>query len=566
MITVDEAVDIATGRGRQGPLEPVVLDEEDQMRLDYIDATIEAGIYKGFNGEIFTFNLPVEYEGGVLGTRGVIHEIKRRYEEGGWSVAIVPRLAGDRVVEWQIVFAPTRRLTVSGAVPKTKKLAPVSALAVEPQLLLGRRLLLRMPTRGRPVQAIEVLQKYREMAGMQVTIEVVIDEDDASMLDSAVLQRLAALDCVVTVGAHKSKVEACNGGTLGEWDVIALISDDMVPVKEGYAARMVDALLARWPHLDGAVYFDDGHQHGMLCTLPVMGRRFYEQHGCIYSPKYKSLYCDREQTDLWKLMGRLAYVDEKIIEHRHHLWGQAPVDALYARNDAQGAVDKATHERRRGTKRAHAQWGFDSPPLWLSILICSLPERRGQLDHLLGGLWRQILRRNERRDLYGESPVPIFDPSATDALEVEVLVDDREGVTIGEKRQALLERSRGHFVAHIDDDDGIAHDYVDRVVDALREHPDVDCASLVGAMTTDGHRLERFEHSLKYEKWEPRDGVHVRSPNHLNAVRRDLALQVGFSPRSSGEDFEFSTKLRPLLRTEATTGTAPIYFYWFMSK
>lgn len=566
MIPLEEAIEIAGERPRRPAEEPPQLTEEEQMRLDYVDAMVEAGIYRGFRGEPFDFRIPAVYEGALMGTPALVGALKRSYESGGWSVAVFPRLEGENVVEWQLVFAPAAKV----ALPDSAAEAPVGLPAVidEGEIpLVGElplRVLVRMPTRGRPAQALRVLQLYREMAGIDVAIEVVVDEDDESMLAAPVLQRLAALDCVVTVGAHKSKVEACNAGRVSEWDVLVLASDDMVPVVGGYALRIAEEMRRLWPRLDGALHFDDGHQHGLLCTLPVIGRHLYNQLGYIYHPDYRSLYCDREQTEVLRAMGRIAYTGEKIIEHRHHLFGQAPVDALYCRNDAYEGTDRVTHDRRRATRRAHAQWGYDSPPLWLSILVCSLPERSAQLGRLLVDLHRQVAALNGGRDRYGSG---ILDPESTDALEVEVLVDDRdEATTIGEKRQALLERARGHFIAYVDDDDGVAHDYVNRVLTALKSRSDADCASLVGAMTVDGGTAVRFEHSISYGEWRMQGGVHVRPPNHLNAVRRELALRVGFKAQNEGEDFDFSTRLRPLLAREVSTGGAPLYFYWKRTK
>ncbi len=76
----------------------------------------------------------------------------------------------------------------------------------------GKRLLVRMPTRGRAEQAVSVLTKYRNMAGCAILMEVVVDSDDTDTLRPEILQKLHALDCVVTVGEHASKIEACNGG------------------------------------------------------------------------------------------------------------------------------------------------------------------------------------------------------------------------------------------------------------------------------------------------------------------------------------------------------------------
>lgn len=560
MISVDEALQLARDRRWVVPKVDRKLADNDETKLHYLDATIEAHVYKNFDGRIFEFRVPAQMVEPAL-----VEALLALYQKGGWLTSAYPvkNDAGD-VVEIQVIFAPTSPppppvATSSSAT--SEKLEPPQKVgvslpplvrAIQPVFFRGDmpRLLIRMPTRQRPIQALEVLEKYRKLAGYPVQLEVVVDEDDESMIRTEVLQRLAALDCVVTVGSHQSKVAACNGGRLREWDILVLASDDMVPLVDNYAACIVSAMEEHWPHFDGALHFNDGHQRKNLCTLPILGRRLYDQFGYVYDPAYRSLFCDREYTDVLQATGRLTYIDEKLIEHRHHVWGRAEKDALYDRNDALEEADRATFEKRKAAARPHAQFAFDSPPLWLSVLVCSVPARRAQLGRLLADLWHQI-----------RSLRPPGSPR-----EVEILVDDRQVITIGEKRQSLLERARGHFVAFVDDDDGVAFNYLERVVGALRASPDADCASLEGVITTAGGKPEVFRHSIAFDGWYTKDGIYYRGPNHLNSVRRELALQVGFVSKNHGEDFEYSKRVKPFLKKEAPTGEGPLYFYWYMPK
>jgi hypothetical protein len=78
-----------------------------------------------------------------------------------------------------------------------------------------------------------------------------------------------------------------------------------------------------------------------------------------------------------------------------------------------------------------------------------------------------------------------------------------------------------------------------------------DCCSLTGELHWPNGGIERFEHSIDYDKWEKKDNVYLRYPNHLNTVKRELALQVGFKDMGHGEDKDYSDRLKPLLKTEA---------------
>ncbi len=528
MISVTEAVALVT------------FTSSEERAIAKLEAAIDASLHEKFNGAPFK----LEFQE-VIDPK-IAHAIQRKYEEGGgWRVGVT-----HAPLMCAFSFLPTYA-AVSTAKPTEAKL-PLVATA-KPKLMQiasGKRLLVRFPTRGRPTQALAVLEKYRTMAGVPVTIEVILDDDDTSMLAADVLQRLIALDCVVTVQSARGKIAACNGGRAKDWDVLVLASDDMVPVVDSYAARVLAAMEKHFPYLDGAIYFSDGHHGANLCTLPIMGRRLVEQFGYVYYPEYQSLFSDTEQTVVLKALGRLTYVDETIIEHRHYVWGTAPKDALYHTNETYWDVDKAAFERRFKTQQPLAQIPFDSPPLWLTICIATLPIRRARLEHLLDHLWQQIL----------DFTNPVGDEHAR---MIEVVVDDREGPTVGEKRQALLERARGHFVAFVDDDDWVAPDYVRRVVEAIGFNPQADCASLVGVMTTAGAVPEHFAHSIKNAEWRTDDGIHLRTPNHLNAVRTSLALKVGFKAVSKAEDFDYSKRLQPLLKQEASTGDAPLYYYFY---
>jgi glycosyltransferase involved in cell wall biosynthesis len=184
---------------------------------------------------------------------------------------------------------------------------------------------------------------------------------------------------------------------------------------------------------------------------------------------------------------------------------------------------------------------FPMNPL-LSLLICHLGDRHRELARLTERINQQI------------------GPFQT---RVEILINEDNGErTTGEKRQELLRLASGDWTAFIDDDDLIAEDYIPRVLEALRQDPDV--VGLEGIMTRGGDHPQKFIHSLKYDHWFDEgifpNKVYYRCPNHLNPVRRRLARQAGFPPVTIGEDKSYSDRLFPLLKTEVYL-ERPIYFY-----
>lgn len=178
----------------------------------------------------------------------------------------------------------------------------------------------------------------------------------------------------------------------------------------------------------------------------------------------------------------------------------------------------------------------------LSILVCTLPERQ----HYLA----RILR--------------ILEPQAK-GHPVEILTDDRaRPMPIGEKRNALLQRAAGDYVAFVDDDDRVSPLYVRRIIHAIRNRP--DCVGLKGIIQFDGKNAKPFVHTIQCKEWCEKDGTYWRYPNHLNPIKRELAMKVGFPANSSfGEDRAFSDRVKGMLTTEEMVNET-LYWYDFRAE
>jgi len=72
-----------------------------------------------------------------------------------------------------------------------------------------------------------------------------------------------------------------------------------------------------------------------------------DMFGYIYNPEYKSLFCDNEQQEVAKLLGRYVYIKKRLFNHNHPAWGLAAMDALMVHTESFHMEDKATFERRK---------------------------------------------------------------------------------------------------------------------------------------------------------------------------------------------------------------------------
>jgi len=181
-----------------------------------------------------------------------------------------------------------------------------------------------------------------------------------------------------------------------------------------------------------------------------------------------------------------------------------------------------------------------------SILICTLEGRKEYLERLMQALSPQIKGKEDLVEILGET--------------------DDGSLSIGLKRNRLLERAKGEYIAFVDDDDMVSSDYVSKILDALEEGPDVVGMHLIHF--DDGNFAGLTYHSLKYRSWfENQDkstGLmrYYRNPNHLNPVKREYALETRFPEISMGEDKDYSGNLLQYLETKEYI-TEPIYYYLF---
>lgn len=169
----------------------------------------------------------------------------------------------------------------------------------------------------------------------------------------------------------------------------------------------------------------------------------------------------------------------------------------------------------------------------ISILICSLESRNAQLNDLLRELQRQCAELH--------------------AKDIEVLTNvDNKQKSTGRKRQELIEAAAGKYIIFIDDDDWIEPCYIKEILQAAAS--DADCFAINGWITTNGTNKIEWRLSKDYENRTIKENghktVYLRKTNHITAVKREIALQVGFPDKSNAEDKWYSDRVAPLCKTE----------------
>lgn len=205
-------------------------------------------------------------------------------------------------------------------------------------------ILVQLPTYSRPQKLINVLSLYVQNSSDNhyLFFNINADSDDLSMTDAEVKRQIQEIlsekknvDGRINYDENTDKISAMNSHIEGlTFDVVVGTSDDMVP-EQYWDDEIAKAMNEHFPNLNGCIHFNDGSTNGELITLPIMGRRLYEELGYIYHPDYKSLYCDNELTDLLRGMDKEEYIDKVIISHQH--WS---IPGTINNNDVDSAVQK----------------------------------------------------------------------------------------------------------------------------------------------------------------------------------------------------------------------------------
>lgn len=115
---------------------------------------------------------------------------------------------------------------------------------------------------------------------------------------------------------------------------------------------------------------------------------------------------------------------------------------------------------------------------------------------------------------------------ASAAEPVELLIEEDAGqLSSGAKRQRLLERSTGQYIAYVDDDDQVASDYVDALQAGCLSGRDVVTLQLE-LTRSDRPSREVWTFGL----WPNQRKLGRMQVNHLCAWRRDIARRVAWCP------------------------------------
>ena len=404
------------------------------------------------------------------------------------------------------------------------------------------RILLKCPTRSRPRQVMATLAQYVKLANHPELLGVAIscDDTDTTMSRNLVHEELHSILGKtawhqIFTSPNQTKIQACNANMddiKWEWDIVVLVSDDMLPQIQGYDDVLRNHMMAMFPDTDGILWCNDGTQKEKLNTLSILGRKMYDHFGYIYQPQYKSLFCDTEFTDLCRgeLKDKCFYIPYCIIRHEHPGTGFAEkMDGLYEKNQKYWNEDMYTYIRRK-------TYTVD-----IVFLIPTISGRETSLSRLVSSIHEKMGRL--AKDI---------------RYAIKIGYDNRE-TSIGMKREQLIQSSPGKYSAFIDDDDEITDAYVEDLTTTIEgSYPVMRLRGRIDPYT--------FTHSIENSLDSPMavGEVFIRPPNHLNPILTDIAKIVHFGDATRGEDLDWTIRMakRGFLTHEYRSDDSRIHYIY----
>lgn len=178
-------------------------------------------------------------------------------------------------------------------------------------------------------------------------------------------------------------------------------------------------------------------------------------------------------------------------------------------------------------------------PFELSVLICTIPSRvENHLPKIVAQLNNQ-----------------------TKGKPVQVLyLGDNRRMPVGKKRNLLMNMVEGKYVCFIDDDDVIADDYIDTLLEAAKS--DADCLLFDVSVSLNGGPYKICKYSIHYGSVDY-PTHYERPPMHLTPVKTAHAKRIKFPEFYRAEDYGWAALLKPFLKTEHRIDKVLYYYNWF---
>ena len=191
--------------------------------------------------------------------------------------------------------------------------------------MLGKDVLIIVPTRGRPEASVEFHKEFLERS-MISNLMFAIDEDDADnypRIDGVLYEVNPRMGMNGTLNYVANKYA-------DEYKYIAFMGDDHRIKTFGWDIVMAEKIGSL-----GIAYGNDLIQGSSLPTAVMMSSKIIKAIGYMAPPAQKHMYLDNFWLDLGTKLNAIHYLEDVVIEHQHFSVTGEKMDETYQEtNDA----------------------------------------------------------------------------------------------------------------------------------------------------------------------------------------------------------------------------------------
>lgn len=197
-------------------------------------------------------------------------------------------------------------------------------------------LLMIVPSRGRPANAVEMIYAWIQTSAGAADLCFVLDADDPA-LDGyqQVRDFIGARTLVVSSTGMTAALNTAAVRYAHEYPVLGFMGDDHRPRTVGWDRMLIEAIAGRTVAI---VYGNDLLQGDKMCTAVAMTSSIVRELGYMAPPQFRHLCIDLVWKDWGEHLSALEYLPDVIIEHMHPANGKALMDIGYQRVNAPEVV------------------------------------------------------------------------------------------------------------------------------------------------------------------------------------------------------------------------------------
>jgi hypothetical protein len=191
------------------------------------------------------------------------------------------------------------------------------------------KMMVLAPSRGRPENALRLLDRFYDTTSMESDIRIIIDEDEPRKQE---YNQLLMGDYIMSFGERLRLGALLNKyGTAyaPNHEIIGFMGDDVYPSNAGWDEKIFEAMTP-----NGIVYCNDGWQGQNLPTAVFMDSNIIKTMGFMVPLGMTHLFIDNYWYELGKRLGTLTYLEDVYLEHLHPFAGKAETDKTYEEANA----------------------------------------------------------------------------------------------------------------------------------------------------------------------------------------------------------------------------------------